>query len=321
MSIPCPTPNVALLISGHSRSIRDTINNIKLIKDELNCDVFLHYWKSPEMEKPSWRMPEKYGFGELTSELIESTLAPRMCLVEDSKWVEVNVLPSVYGNKENITYFGSHFMVYAMWRCFKMCHAYSFSKGISYDVIIRYRYDLRCLDPKEILLDVLEVFKDKNVVKMPAHNWAQSVGAFFDGVIVAEYKMYLKIISNLPIEFDKMVRNVTSPAMVFPELFIVKSIEINGASVKVSGSTIQIIRQNGKSEQVFKPCHGRIKKFISQYKTYRYVRSNLKCDPCKAIKQNWGVIFGGDYRLIFNLLFKIHNLIKTIRGTAKSAVY
>ena len=57
-------------------------------------------------------------------------------------------------------------------------------------MVIRYRYDLRCLDPEKILLDVLDVFENNNVVKMPAHNWAQSVGAFFDGVIVAEYKIY-----------------------------------------------------------------------------------------------------------------------------------
>ena len=92
-----------------------------------------------------------------------------------------------------------------------------------------------------------------------------------------------------------MLLSVISPSMMFPELFIVKLIETNGATVKASGSTIQIIRKSGKCEQVFKPCNGKIQRFISQYKTYRCVRSKLECDPSIAISKNWGITFESEY--------------------------
>jgi hypothetical protein len=306
------SPKVALLISGHTRSIQDTVNNILRIKEMLSCDIFLHQWTVQDMSMASWRSPEKYEPGEFSGELLQSVLKPKACIVEDAGWVLSNLFPKLYGDRKSTGFIGGHYMIYGIIKCFMLCEDYSQSSGEKYDVVIRYRYDLICLDPQRLLFDVLEVFSDNNLVKMPDHNWAASVGAYFDGVIVAEIQMYSKIVSDLPIKFDKSICGLINSAMVFPELFIVRAIQGSGAKVNSSNSRIRIIRKHGKCDQEFKPISGIFEKYVSLYKTYRYVRGLSIGDPHVAINSNWGVNRLKKYSLFFALVFVIERSIRRI---------
>jgi hypothetical protein len=303
-------PKIALLVSGHTRSIRHTVNNITELKQMLSCDVFIHYWTTQEMNTASWRNPEKYEREDISCDVIENLLKPKVSNVEDAECVSANVFPVIYSQPRSTGFIGSHYMIYGMWKCFKLCQDYSRSSGKKYDVVIRYRYDLICVEPHRLVVDVLEVFADKKIVKMPDHNWATSVGAFFDGVIVANFETYLSTILSLPIYFANRIDGLKTPLMVFPELFIVESIQKSGAKVKCSKSEFQLIRKNGKAEQKFKQNRGLINEYISLYRVYKYVRSLLGKDPENAIKLNWGVTIRRKYRVLFSMLFAIDRSIR-----------
>jgi hypothetical protein len=311
-------PKVALLISGHTRSIQDTVNNIKEIKEILSCDVFIHRWATQDMNRASWRNPEKYSTEAFSWKVLENALKPKTSIVEDAEWVLSNVFPKLYNQKTSTEFIGSHYMVYGMWKSFKLCQDYSQSSGKKYDVVIRYRYDLICVEPQRLLFDALDVFADKKLVKMPHHNWAASAGAFFDGVIIAEFEMYSKIISSLPIKFNNRISRLKNPLMVFPELFIVESIQESSAKISSSNSRIRIIRKDGKCDQEFKPISGILTNYVSLYKTYRYVRGLSIGDPHVAIDSNWGVNRLKKYSLFFALIFVIDRSIRRIVKYRKS---
>ena len=128
---------------------------------------------------------------------------------------------------------------------------HSAEQNTNYDVIIRYRFDLFCPDPKKILEDINDVVGDNGCVKMPEHNWAKEADLYFDGVLIAGFKTYSAIIDSLPFCFHDRFTLLSENEKLFPELLIVDSIASMGFKIKPSVSEFHLIRKNGFCEQMF----------------------------------------------------------------------
>jgi hypothetical protein len=242
---------IALLISGHTRSVGCTIENICEIKRVTGCDVYVHRWVEPEMTSPTWRQPEKYVDEESVNRSISRLLQPKGVLVESSEMVSATGLSHIYKNHLAKNLSGAHFMIYGIWRLFRMVVEHSAEQNTNYDVIIRYRFDLFCPDPKKILEDINDVVSDSGCVKMPEHNWAKEADLYFDGVLIAGFKTYSTIIDSLPFCFHDRFLHLVENEKLFPELLIIDSITSMGIMIKPSVSEFHLIRKNGLCEQKF----------------------------------------------------------------------
>ena len=114
---------VALLLSGHRRSIASTLDNLKLLKRQLNCDIFLHTWSTMESEEVSWR-ESNYKYKEYEKENILAELSPVDFSIEEQDNEKICNYFNITNNV-NEKYFGLFAMTYGMTRSFELLKHYS----------------------------------------------------------------------------------------------------------------------------------------------------------------------------------------------------
>lgn len=242
---------IALLLSGHTRSLKYTINNLAEVIEALKCDVFTHTWSEAEMSSSTWRQPDFYHEESFEGNLIQS-LSPLGFMIEPQspillKLFKNSIHQDVSLEEKSIS--GSHFMLYGMNKVFQLMEEYELEKKINYKVIIRYRYDLVCKNIASLKDDVNKASAGTTI--MADHNWANILEAKFDGVIIAErskYEIFLREISNC---YNNIYQLSTGLGGILPELIITK---IMGSSSNIlnSNSEFNIVRSNNFNEQIFK---------------------------------------------------------------------
>jgi hypothetical protein len=302
---------VALLISGHTRSIGFTIENICEIKRVANCDVFIHRWTEPEMASATWRQPERYLYDESVNKSIVELLQPKADLIESSEMVRARAFSEIYKNHQIKNLSGSHFMIYGIWKLFKMVAEYSHEQNAEYDVIIRYRFDLFCPDPRKILEDINGLTREIECVKMPEHNWAKEAGLYFDGVLISDFKTYSKIVESLPSYFHDKYLQLFDNEKSFPELLIVECITSMGVKIKSSVSEFHLIRKNGFREQTFVVDHSLRSRVVSLFAICEFLNNTgtgyiadrliRRCED----KSNM---------VLFRIMRVFHPIIKTVKA-------
>lgn len=242
-------PKIALLLSGHTRSLEYTANNILEIIQSLNCDVFAHTWDDVEMESPTWREP---GIYKERSVNLVNCFEPKLLLVEKQCVDQINSFFTRHYDsgtiiKSNST--GSKYMLYGMHRVHELMGEYEHATGIRYDIVIRYRYDLYCSDITKLKQDISNIQKRTSI--MAAHNWASCLGAEFDGVIISSAEVYYRFINSIREDYDKYYYICCKYGGFIPELIIAVQMK-KFCTIRSSSSCFYIVRNDNYREQVFK---------------------------------------------------------------------
>jgi hypothetical protein len=242
---------IALLLSGHTRSLGHTLDSLNKVVAATSAHVFIHTWCSPDMQEKTWRSPENYSPVLCTKDALNAALKPAAIVIEDSCSISLGSIFDNTNNRSEIKPTGAHFMIYGMAKVFQLCEEYSQSRSIKFDVVIRYRFDLLCLDPQQVLNDCIRVAQLSDGLLMVSHNWATAVGSFFDGYIVSTQNLYLRFINSCLSRFNRHCQRLTLGEPFIAELIICNVARDAGLTICKARAELQIIRSDGNPEQLF----------------------------------------------------------------------
>lgn len=312
-------PNIALLLSGHTRSLSHTLDGIRKIVEATGAHTFIHTWCSPDMQEKTWRSPEVYSPVLCSKGALNAALNPAAIVIEDSCSISVG---SIFGNIDNrsqVKLTGAHFMIYGMAKVFQLCEEYSRSRSIKFDVVIRYRFDLLCLDPQKVLNDCMRVAQFDERLLMASHNWATAVGSFFDGYIVSTQNSYLRFINSCLSQFNWHFQRLTLGEPFIAELIICNVARGAGITICKAHAELQIIRSDGNPEQLFSSVKTNAISVIKSSCAIFMILKNLGPDKRNSyLMESWRIHSGLVVRVMVWLFYPIYkkmiNILKTISG-------
>ncbi len=247
------TGRTALLLSGHTRSLDWTAENLSELALRIGCDVFVHTWAESEMKAPTWRTPENYGEVAGVNALLEHGIQAKLIVREDSNPEAVVQLFGLHGVDLAVSAIkGCHYMLYGMWKAHELLERYAQQHRIDYSKVVRYRFDLCCADFDALVADLNFVQNNPKVLLAPSHNWARALGASFDGVIIAASPAYATLMRALLSRFHSHHRKLLQRERFIPELLIFESAREIGLDVLPASGEYSIVRAGGRTEQSFR---------------------------------------------------------------------
>ncbi len=247
------TVRTALLLSGHTRSLDWTAENLSDLALRTGCDVFVHTWTESDMEAPTWRAPEDHGEVAGVYALLRHGIQPKVIVREGSNPEAVVQLFRLHGADLAVsTIKGCHYMLYGMWKAFELLERYAQQHQINYSTIIRYRFDLRCADLDALAADLKVARNNPQVLLAPSHNWARALGASFDGVIIAARPTYAMFMRALLGGFHSHHLQLLQRERYIPELLIFESARDIGLDIVPASGEYSIVRAHGRIEQSFR---------------------------------------------------------------------
>ena len=242
-----------MLLSGHTRSLDLTAENLSELVLRIGCDVFVHTWIESEMKAPTWRAPENYGEVVGLNALVRHGIQPKLTVREDSNPEAVVQLFRLYGVDLGVSAIkGCHYMLYGMWKAFELMERYAQQHVINYSTVVRYRFDLSCADFDALRADLNFARKNPQVLLAPSHNWASALGASFDGVIIAGGPAYTRLMRTLLSSFHSHHQQLLQRERFIPELLIFESAREIGLDVVPASGEYSIVRAGGRAEQSFR---------------------------------------------------------------------
>ena len=247
------TNRTALLLSGHTRSLDWTAENLSELVLRIGCDVFVHTWTEPEMKAPTWHAPENYDEVSVESALLRHGIQPTLLVCEDCNPEAVAELFRLHGIELPVSAIkGCHYMLYGMWKALELLESYSQRYGIDYSAVVRYRFDLCCADFNALAVDLNIAQKNPKVLLAPPHNWARALGASFDGVIIAARPAYADFMRAVLGSFNSHHRQLHQRERFIPELLIFESARDIGLKIVPALGAYSIVRAEGRIEQTFR---------------------------------------------------------------------
>jgi len=215
------------------------------------------------MKEASWRKPQEFSKSENYSLYIDK-LEPKKIQIEKQKAVEN------FFKKNNLK--GMHYMVYGMYK------AYCLIDPGEYDLVIRYRFDIRLGYIQNLTKQILNNNLDNKVLMAP-HNWCSALGAWFDGILISSTSNYEKIITELYKNMDDMINEIEKCEVILPELIISNQIRECNLSIIAIKSKAELIRANNYAEQKF---HFFISPFLHRFISHlRYIFFRMPTRPFK----------------------------------------
>jgi hypothetical protein len=205
-------------------------------------------------------------------------------------------------------------MLYGIWRAFRLVVEQCDAQNAQYDVIIRYRFDLLCSDPKKILIDVNDVINESKFIKMPEHNWAKAADLFFDGVLIASFTTYSRILSSLHLEFNSRFLHLHEDENLFPELLIAESITSLRIKIKSTCAEFKLIRKDGLCEQVFTANSSILNRCISNYSLCEYLRRSRDGYVVKQLVRRCSNQTNIVFFVLARLFYPLIKIIKSLQS-------
>ncbi len=247
------TGRTALLLSGHTRSLDWTAENLSELALRIGCDVFVHTWTESEMKAPTWRAPDGYGEVLGVSALLRYGIHPKLIVHEDSSPEAVVQLFQLHGVDLAVSAIkGPHYMLYGMWKALELLERYAQQHEINYSAVVRYRFDLCCADFDALATDLKVAQSNPKVLLAPSHNWARALGASFDGVIIATHPAYARFMRALLCSFHSHHRQLLQRERFIPELLIFESARDIGLDIVPASGGYSIVRAGGRVEQSYR---------------------------------------------------------------------
>lgn len=303
---------IALLLSGHLRDIAGSIAALRAIREALDCDVFVHTWKARDMHAATWRQPEFAGEVLSDIDLVDAELRPIDTIVEDDAVAPLAAFYGTdFGGERRPT--GAHFMIYAMDAVRRLAAAYAVRSGFAYDVAIRFRFDAICRDLDALHDDVAAVTTGERDVVMPAHNWATSLGAFFDGILITRFASNDEIMQSLPHRFDAACAAMRPGERFVPEMFIVDAIRATGHTIDAARGEYALIRQGARVEQIYRADVGRRERLLSELYVTDLVVRERRTNADTAVDRSWRAAVSAPRRAVLRILLPAYRLAIRLR--------
>jgi hypothetical protein len=136
---------IGLVLFGHLRSYRQTLPSFDLLKQTLQLagtvDIFCHTWDIEESVTASWwkeHQPGDKPSATVNAAEIEEKYHPVRYLIEPSRQFD----DSGYDIPSSIPVAGILSMLHSQREAFRLLEEHSNENNVSYDVIIKTRYDL-----------------------------------------------------------------------------------------------------------------------------------------------------------------------------------
>ena len=275
MSLEKAGKKIALLLSGHLRSISYTIDNIIQLKKFLNCDVFVHTWTTMESNSLSWRQ-NNYIYQDFQKNKLLVDLSPVGFFFEEQNTESIQNYFNI-SDEIDSKYFGMFAMCYGMSRCFDIFETYCYENNQTYDICLRHRFDtIVNVSDLEIQLSKISIFN--GTVLMPRHNWVFTSGVHFDGLMIITPSDYKYFLNYLKLYLHPLLLSISKGERYLPELILCHSIRNCKLAIRPLKSRISLVRGNGYIEQEYI-----FKKSISDYfysqvnsiKLFKFVTQNM----------------------------------------------
>jgi hypothetical protein len=180
---------IAIILSGHLRSFRDTFPSFQNLKSTLQSigrvDIYCHTWNIEESLTASWWKDHGAGTAppaNVNQSEVAGMYQPTAHLIEPSKYFsepEINI-------KSTIPVSGLLSMLYSQYAAFKLMEENCARNNIEYDLVIKSRYDLIY----EIAGDFSKYISNiKNgELSVPNSNSFELIGACSDVFAAGDYK-------------------------------------------------------------------------------------------------------------------------------------
>lgn len=202
------------------------------------------------MHSPTWRLPGNYESCDFTKAIDE--LNPVNYIIEDSKTATLaETFEGIAAeNLSTIALPGAIYMIYGIVKSYELMAGYERIMSKKYSKIIRYRFDLKCLDPKQFTVAITKVGKQIDFLCVK-HNWAGCYGAVFDGVFASSREGYKDLIKALSKNFYQRYFRHFNAGINMPELVLSDIITEQNLRCGIAESRFSIIRDHGFEEQIF----------------------------------------------------------------------
>ena len=192
----------ALIISGHTRSLAETADNILKLSEVLDALVFIHTWTAANTSTPTWHAQELYSCKVDLSVFSESARV---------KSVEIEDQESISSLYDMQPPPGYAYMVYGMLRAFAAAKNYASDHNLSLDLVIRSRFDNEVLTTPSYVAAMINDLP-VNTAGVVAHNWLFGVDTYYDGFFIVPASSMQRLLNcvnekgllrmRVPVEID-----------------------------------------------------------------------------------------------------------------------
>ena len=245
---------IGLVLFGHLRSFRSTHGSfeqfIKILQRSGDVDVFCHTWDIEESVTTSWWKENKPGDippATVNATEIEEKYKPLRYTIEPSRQFD----DSGYNIKSTIPVAGILSMLHSQQQAFELLQQYSSENNITYDVVIKSRYDL--------LYEIAPVFSNtindcitNNCLYLPTSNPYELSGSFSDVFVLGPAKLvseYFSFVTNFRSATEQY--HQSGYRRFLPELCLTTYLQKNNISLReLTGLRVQILRMNGEKFQI-----------------------------------------------------------------------
>jgi hypothetical protein len=245
---------IGLVLFGHLRSFRSTHGSfeqfIKILQLSGDVDVFCHTWDIEESVTASWWKEHKQGDippATVNANEIQEKYKPVRYSIERSRQFD----DSGYKIKSSIPLAGILSMLHSQQQAFELLQQYSIENNITYDVVIKSRYDL-LYEIAPSFSNIINECITNNCLYLPTSNPYELGGSFSDVFVLGPAKLvseYFSFVTNFRTAVDQYEQKGYKEFL--PELCLTLYLEGKKIHIyELTGLRIHILRLNGDKFQI-----------------------------------------------------------------------
>jgi hypothetical protein len=230
---------LAILISGHIRSLEQSQKNLTLLRELFpSSDLFIHTWDSSEMNNNSHHKPY-FEVNKIYGDWLEA-FNPKNKLIENQ--IEINLDDKFnYILKElpksmRPAALGFYWMIYGISKSTELMIKEEYVSFKKYDYVIRWRFDL-------IIENFVDILNDLNILKLQNNSVILSsnkiwwpLGVYSDVFWIAERSFHERFVSSINRSIYNDVLIFKNSNLFLPELVLTNVIKkLNFKIISSSG--------------------------------------------------------------------------------------
>ncbi len=245
---------IGLVLFGHLRSFRAAHESYNKFSSTLqqvgDVDVFCHTWDIEESVTASWWKEHKPGDqppATVQATEIEERYKPVRYLIEPSRQFD----DGGYYIKSSIPVAGILSMLHSQREAFRLLEEYGTQNNLTYDVIIKSRYDLLYEIAPSFSALIGQCIID-HCLFLPTSNPYELAGSFSDVFVIGPSKL-IKEYFGFADDFKNVLDNYNEKqyGMFLPEHCLTLYLEEKGIKLReLTGFRIHILRMNGDKFQI-----------------------------------------------------------------------
>lgn len=221
---------LAILLSGHIRSLEVAENNISSLKKIFpNVDIYIHTWSITEMSGPSHQEPKNKS-RPLNKEIFENLQIDDYLIESQDEAlsnlpISISPLIDSLKSKNQPAVNGFIWMIYGIKQATELMRKKELINEFVYDYVIRYRFDL-VINSVEKLVNYLNLLLTNNnkIILSSNNNW-WPLGCYSDIFWISNRNNHIKIINRIYDNFEYDIKQFSKSNIFLPELIFTNVIK------------------------------------------------------------------------------------------------